>query len=45
VTRAGGFETGPRIVFALGVVLYAFAAVTLRPVVEPERHAALAPAA
>ncbi len=45
VTRAGGFETGPRIVFALGVVLYAFAAVTLRPVVEPPRHAALAPAA
>ena len=37
VTRAGGYEAGPRIVFALGVVLYGLAAVTLRPVVEPPR--------
>jgi MFS family permease len=39
VTRAGGLEAGPRVVFSLGVVLYALAAITLRPVVEPPRRA------
>jgi MFS family permease len=39
VTRAGGIEAGPRVVFSLGVVLYALAAITLRPVVEPPRRA------
>ncbi len=39
VTRAGGLEAGPRVVFSLGVVLYALAAITLRPVVEPPRGA------
>ena len=42
VTRAGYIELSPRFVFALGVVLYAAAAVTLRPVVEPARAAARA---
>ena len=40
VTRAGGLEAGPRVVFALGVILYGLAAITLRPVVEPPRPAA-----
>ncbi len=40
VTRAGGLEAGPRVVFALGVVLYGLAAITLRPVVEPPRPGA-----
>ena len=39
VTRAGGLEAGPRVVFALGVLLYGLAAITLRPVVEPPRPA------
>lgn len=43
VTSAGGFEVGPRVVFALGVVLFAAAAVTLRPVVEPRRSRAPEP--
>jgi MFS family permease len=40
VTRAGFYELSPRAVFALGVVFYAAAALTLRPVVEPraDRH-------
>jgi len=42
VTRMGYIELSPRVVFALGVVLYAAAAVTLRPVVEPPRPAAVA---
>jgi MFS family permease len=37
VTRAGGLEIGPRVVFILGVIMYAAAAITLRPVVEPRR--------
>jgi MFS family permease len=43
VTRAGGYETGPRIVFLLGIGLYALAAVTLRPVVEPRRSRGATP--
>jgi MFS family permease len=39
VTRAGYIELSPRFVFGLGVVLYAAAAITLRPVVEPSRAA------
>ena len=39
VTRSGGLEAGPRVVFALGVLLYGLAAITLRPVVEPPRPA------
>ncbi len=39
VTRAGGLEAGPRVVFSLAVILYALAAITLRPVVEPPRRA------
>lgn len=42
VTRAGYLELSPRVVFALGVVLYAAAAVTLGPVVEP-RHERMVP--
>ena len=42
VTRAGGYEMGPRVVFLMGIGLYALAAVTLRPVVEPRRGAAQA---
>jgi MFS family permease len=37
VTRAGGYEAGPRVVFLLGIGLYVLAAITLRPVVEPPR--------
>ena len=37
ITTAGGYEVGPRLVFGLGVVLFACAALTLRPVVEPVR--------
>ena len=45
VTRAGYLELSPRAVFALGVVLYVAAAITLRPVVEPPRGRAGADAA
>jgi MFS family permease len=38
VTRAGAPEVSPRVVFILGVAMYALAAITLRPVVEPIRR-------
>jgi MFS family permease len=37
VTRAGGMEISPRVVFMLALVGFLLAAVTLRPVVEPRR--------
>jgi hypothetical protein len=37
VTRACGLEISPRVVFVLGVIMYAAVAITLRPVVEPRR--------
>ncbi|MHB8893172.1 MAG: MFS transporter [Candidatus Limnocylindrales bacterium] len=47
VTSAGNEPLSPRVVFILGVAIYALAAVTLRPVVEPKRgrHAEVAAAA
>ena len=40
VTRAGGSEISPRVVFMLAVLAFGVAAVTLRPVVEPHRDRA-----
>jgi len=40
VTRAGGLETSPRVVFMLALVGLILAAITLRPVVEPRRDRA-----
>ncbi len=40
VTRAGGSEISPRVVFMLAVLAFGVAAVTLRPVVEPRRDRA-----
>jgi len=47
VATAGNEPLSPRVVFVLGVAVYALAAVTLRPVVEPKRgrHAEVAAAA
>jgi MFS family permease len=40
VTRSGGLEVSPRIVFSLALVGLILAAITLRPVVEPRRDRA-----
>jgi MFS family permease len=40
VTRAGGLEISPRVVFMLALVGLILAAITLRPVVEPRRDRA-----
>jgi MFS family permease len=45
VTRAGFEPLSPRVVFILGVAFFAFAAVTLRPVIEPRRDRVAAEAA
>ena len=41
VTRAGHGPTSPRVVFMIGVALYALASVALRQVIEPRRNRAL----
>ena len=45
VTSAGNEPMSPRVVFIIGVALYALAAVTLKPVVEPRRGRAALPTA
>ena len=44
VNAAAGYGAGPRAAFVLAVVFFALGALLLRPVVEPRRAAAVAPA-